>query len=83
VLLIVNIAVAATFMIANGMKLPAVASLEATEMKPAPLKRHARNWRYFDDGTGKPVYLVSSNTCDGRLGFAGLAPRRLGCEQIE
>jgi hypothetical protein len=30
--------------------------------KMALLKQHPKNWRYFDNGTGKPVYLVSSHT---------------------
>jgi hypothetical protein len=40
----------------------ALTSLVTAKPKPAPLKQHAGNWRYFDDGSGKPVYLVSSHT---------------------
>jgi hypothetical protein len=49
----------------------ALASLDAAEPKPAPLKQHAQNWRYFDDGTGKPVYLVSSHTWMADLSSPG------------
>lgn len=37
-------------------------SLHASESPSAVLKTHAENWRYFDDGSGKAVYLVSSHT---------------------
>ena len=49
----------------------ALTSLVSAKPKPAPLKQHARNWRYFDDGTGKPVYLVSSHTWMADLSSPG------------
>ena len=49
----------------------ALTSLDAAEPNPGLLKQHARNWRYFDDGTGKPVYLVSSHTWMADLGSPG------------
>ena len=51
-----------TTLIFTFLSIFALPSIVSAQPKPGLLKQHARNWRYFDDGTGKPVYLVSSHT---------------------